>query len=109
MTRTKPMNQETKSEAPRHANGTTGRARPSIKKAPGTTFELVPPEMLKRVEREIQERPLRTLAIAAAIGVGVGALVVSTLGRRALFAGVSYLGRELVRSGAQALMASSRA
>ena len=103
------MNQEANREAHRHANGTTGRARPSIKKAPGTTFELVPPEMLKRVEREIQEHPIRTLGIAAAIGVGVGALVVSTLGRRALFAGVSYLARELVRNGTQAFMASTHA
>ena len=97
------MNHETTAAHPRYANG--AGAKPATRMPPRAGLDLNPRALLRRLEHEIQDHPVRTLGIAAGIGVGVGALVVTTMGRRILVAGGSYIGNELLRGLAKALLA----
>jgi len=99
----RPMDHETTTANKPHMNGT--KASQAKEKVEGTAQDIGGRArdgrargVMRFIEREVQEHPLRSLGVAAGVGLGVGALVVTRLGRMLLVSGGGYVVKEVVRS-----------
>ena len=62
--------------------------------------------LMTRAEGELKEHPIRTLGIAAGVGVGVGALMASRILRMVVITAGSYAAKELLRDRVKAFISS---